>query len=91
MPHSDNVDALAELLYRAEHHELGVAPPFDRLTTVRREEYRRKATFLSSRGVVVPAAVAAALADALEDGRTADAEALREKLERIAREGTPPG
>ena len=48
-----NVEALAELLDRAEHWELGVVPPFERLTGPRREEYRRKADFLTKRGVRV--------------------------------------
>lgn len=54
MPDDSNVDTLAELLYRAEHWELGVVPPFERLTDLRRQEYRRKALFLTNRGVRVP-------------------------------------
>jgi len=53
MPEEPNVDELAELLYRAEHWELGVVPPFERLTELRRQEYRRKAVFLAHRGVRV--------------------------------------
>ena len=56
MPDEPNVDALAELLYRAEHWELGVVPPFERLTELRRKQYRRKAEFLTHRGVRVTGA-----------------------------------
>ncbi len=56
MAEESNVDALAALLYRAEHWELGVVPPFERLSEPRRQEYRRKAEFLWRRGVRVTGA-----------------------------------
>ena len=86
MPHPRNVEALAELLYRAEHWDLSVAPPFDRLTRARQDEYRRKAQFLSSRGVVVPSAVAAELEAALAgQAERGPATPVHETLEGIAR------
>ena len=86
MPHARNVEALAQLLYRAEHWELGITPPFERLPEHRREDYRRKAEFLSSRGVVVPSAVAGELQTALAEAPDrGSAPQLQETLERIAR------
>jgi len=93
-PHARNVEALAELLFRVEHHELGIVPAFERLPQARQELFRRRAQFLSMRGVVVPAAVAADVHRALgPSGGGADAEAdaerLREALERVARGDAP--
>jgi hypothetical protein len=89
-PHARNVEALAELLFRVEHHELGVAPAFERLPQARQDLFRRRARFLSTRGVVVPAAVAADVHRALglEDDE-AGAERIRETLERVARGDVP--
>lgn len=86
MAHARNVEALAALLYRAEHWELGMAPAFERLPQLRREEFRRRAQFLSARGVVVPSAVAAELQAALAaQADRASAAEIQETLERIAR------
>ena len=86
MPHARNVETLAELLYRAEHWDLGVAPAFERLPGHRQDAYRRKAQFLSARGVVVPGAIAVDLEGALSEPATRYAAQLQETLERIARE-----
>ncbi len=86
IPHQGNVEALAELLFRVEHVDLGIAPPFELLPGVRQDLYRRRARFLSTRGVVVPGAVAAELRDAL--GALAEdvtEEQIRAMLESIAR------
>jgi hypothetical protein len=86
MPHEDNLQALAELLFRVEHMDLGMAPPFELLPQSRQDVFRRRARFLSSRGVVVAGAVAADLrrALALPDEPDAD-ERVRARIEGVAR------
>ncbi|HXE58991.1 MAG TPA: hypothetical protein VNK43_13405 [Gemmatimonadales bacterium] len=85
-PHPGNVEALAHLLYRAEHWEIGVVPPFERLPAVRQDEFRRKARFLSARGVLVAAAVAEEVRRLLPRlAEAADTEAIRTLLEDLAR------
>jgi len=86
MPHDRNVQALAELLFRVEHVDMGITPAFDLLGPARKELYRRRAAFLSNRGVAVAAAVAADLVRALELPDEPDAdERLRERIEAVAR------
>lgn len=86
MPHPANIQALAELLFRVEHMDLGLAPPFELLPTPRQELYRRRARFLSSRGVMVAGAVAADLRRALAaSGDDESDDDLRLRLERVAR------
>ncbi len=86
MPHARNVEALAELLFRAEHWEMGIAPPFDLLPQARQQVYRRRATFLSNRGVLVPGAVAADIQQALDlPAEPGTEDRIRAVLESIAR------
>jgi hypothetical protein len=84
MAHADNVHALAELLFRVEHTDLGIVPPFERLPASRQEVFRRRALFLSNRGVVVANAVASDLHRAL-GLPDESADRLRERIEQVAR------
>ena len=85
MPHPQNVEALSELLFRAEHLELGLTPAFELLPESRKELYRRRATFLSNRGVLVPSAVATELERAVEQSGAPGQDRIETVLERIAR------
>ncbi|HEV2131474.1 MAG TPA: hypothetical protein VGR27_10250 [Longimicrobiaceae bacterium] len=86
MPHARNVEALAELLFRVEHMDLGIAPPFELLPKARQELYRRRATFLSNRGVLVPSAVAADVQQALDlPGESGAEDRIRALLDEIGR------
>ena len=85
MPHPQNVEAPSELLFRAEHLELGLTPAFELLPASRKELYRRRAGFLSNGSVLVPSAVATDLKRAVERFGAPGQERIEAVQESIAR------